>query len=195
MKINFVNTIEPFIRKSPKAIEVGDGFKFVLEDAKLGRDIYTKGINSCFAVLFNAGNTNKLAHIDPKSFNIRKFQEMFRNMAEDFRQKYGQTRAVVYGGWEMNRIDPKVKTLSFDAYNTAATVLDDINLPLVQINGKRLGVNEYDNIFASGENVFLANKNYEKLGITNTKNLSVSELTDKLETLYEYVDFDPRALT
>ena len=191
MKINFVRSIEPLVKNFTKSIEVGEGCRYALHNAKEGVDIFTRSANSCTAILLNADKKNWLAHIDPQNFRMRDFQEKFREIVENFRKRNGETNAVVYGGWEMNRLDPYVKTPSFDVYNTAATVLDDLSVPLVQINGKKIGVKPYDNIFAQGDNIFLGSENFVQI---DPKNMSTEEIAKHLENLYEYVDFDPRAL-
>ena len=100
MKLFFVKSIEPFISKLPAAAEVGAGMRYTLRDAKIGNSLYTTGINTCSGFGLRAGEQNLLGHIKPEDFNPRNFAGAFERLVKDFQNKYGEVRALVFGGRE-----------------------------------------------------------------------------------------------
>ena len=196
MKILFSKTIEPLVRSSAKnAVEVGKNLKYTLNDAKIAPQVFTHSCNSCTSVVLNAGENNFLAHIDPKHFNWKTFTKAFREQVDRFQQTFGEAKAIILGGWEVNRLDSAVATPSSEVYSTIAGILDD--MPLTMVCGKKQGVKPYDNIFANRKEITLASDTFEKLGITSDKikNMSVEDVEKQLQKAYEWVEIDPSMLT
>lgn len=195
MKINFVKTIEPLVKSLGRsAVEVGDGMRYTLKDAKVAEDVFTRSANSCTSVVLNAGEHNLMAHIDPQHFNRTSFIDNFQKMVDNFQQKFGDAKAVIFGGWESGRVDPMVRTPSIDVYSTIAAVLDD--MPLSMICGKRAGVASYDHLLANKNKITLANEAIERLKLTpeKIKTMTPEAVENELQKLYEWVEIEPSML-
>ena len=195
MKILFQRTIEPLVRNIGKnALEVGKNLRYTLDDAEIGAQVFTRSFNSCSGVVLNAGDKNFLAHIDPKYFNWKTFSKAFSEQVDRFQQKFGESKAIIFGGWEVNRLDPAVSTPSSEVYSTIAGILDD--MPLTMICGKKQDIKPFDNLFANGKEITLASDTFERLGVTSDKikNMSVEEVEAQLKKAYEWVEIDPSML-
>ena len=184
MKLFFVKSIEPFISKLPAAAQVGAGMRYTLRDAKIGNSLYTTGINTCSGFGLRAGEQNLLGHIKPEDFNPRNFAGAFEKLVKDFQNKYGEVRALVFGGREISFIDPHCRTRSNEVSATMCDVLSTkCNIPdenFASIMGKFTNIKTNDNMAVIGDKVYLANKEFEKAGL-------LSAPKDKIETLAQDV--------
>lgn len=195
MIINFSKSIEPTVKKLGKsALEVGENMRYTLNDSRIGNNLYTRSANSCTAFVVNSGNNNLMGHIDPQFFNRRTFLDKFRPMLDKFLDKFGEAKAIITGGWEVDRVDPMVRTSSCEVYGTVAEALDD--LPLSMICGKRKNVKTYDNLLASGDRITLSNEAFEKLGLSpdKIKTMKPEEIESNLLKTHEWVEIDPTML-
>ena len=180
MKLFFVKSIESFINKLPAASEVGAGMRYTLRNAKTGSNLYTTGINTCSSFGLNAGEQNLLGHIKPEGFNPRDFAGAFEKLVKDFQNKYGEVRALVFGGRESSFTDPHCRTSSNEISATMCDILStkcnitDENF--ASIMGKFANIKTNDNIAIIGNKVYLANKEFEKAGMLKAPK-------DKIETL------------
>ena len=184
MKLFFVKSIEHLISKLPQASEVGAGMRYTLCDAKVGKNLYTTGINTCSGFSLEAGNQNLLGHIMPEGFNPRNFAEAFEKLVKDFQNKYGEVRALIFGGRESSFIDPHCPTPSNEVSATMCNVLSTrCNIPdenFASIMGKFANVKTNDNMAVIGDKVYLANKEFEKSGLLNASDDKVEALAGKV---------------
>lgn len=195
MQIKFSQSIEPMVKKlGHSGTEVGKGMRYTLSDSKVGKDVYTRSANSCTAFVVNSGEHNLMGHIDPRLFNRRTFLDKFRPMLDSFLDKFGEAKAVITGGWEVNRHDSQVRTSSCEVYSAVAEALDE--LPLTMICGKKNGVRTFDNLLASGDKITLSNEAFEKLGLSpdKIKSMKPEEIESVLQKAYEWVEIDPSML-
>lgn len=193
MKLFFVKSIEPFISKLPAAAEVGAGMRYTLRDAKIGNSLYTTGINTCSGFGLRAGEQNLLGHIKPEDFNPRNFAGAFERLVKDFQNKYGEVRALVFGGRESSFIDPNCRRASNEVSATMCDVLSTkCNIPdenFASIMGKFINIKTNDNMAVIGDKVYLANKEFEKAGLLSAPKYKIESLA---EDIYEDV-FIPKS--
>ena len=195
VSINFVKSIEPIVQKfQHKAIEVGKNMNYTLSDASIAQDIFSRSANSCTIVNVNSSGQNLVAHIDPQRFNWKTFLNTFNPMIKNFQDKYGEAKAIIIGGWENGRIDPLCKTPSSEVYSTIAGALDD--MPLTMICGKKANVKSFDNLFASKNQITLANDTFDKAGLclNDAKNVPLETVEKQLKKYYEWVEIEPSML-
>ena len=185
MKVNFVSTIAPIIDNTYRIKEVN---KYSLYGIKTGKKLYTEGLNTCSAFNLNAGNMNLLGHIKPEGFNPRNFSEAFERIVKNFQDKYGEVKALVLGGRESAFRDPHSDTTSNEVYATMCEVLSTkCNIPdekFASILGKFKDIKSNDDIAIIGDRVFIANKEFEKAGISDS---SKENLESALDNIYEDV--------
>ena len=185
MKVNFVSTIAPIIDNTYRIKEVN---KYSLYGIKTGKKLYTEGLNTCSAFNLNAGNMNLLGHIKPEGFNPRIFSEAFERIVKNFQDKYGEVKALVLGGRESAFRDPHSDTTSNEVYATMCEVLSTkCNIPdekFASILGKFKDIKSNDDIAIIGDRVFIANKEFEKAGISDS---SKENLESALDNIYEDV--------
>lgn len=180
MKLFFVKSIEPLISKLAAASEVGANLRYTIKDAKIANKLYTTGINTCSGFGLRAGEQNLLGHIKPEDFNPRSFSQAFERLVKDFQNKYGEVRALVFGGRESSFTDPhcripsnEVSATMCDVLSTKCNIADE---NFASIMGKYAKIKANDNMAIIGNNVYLANKEYEAAGL-------LSAAKDKIETL------------
>lgn len=184
MKLFFVKSIEPFISKLPASTEVGAGMRYTIRDAKIGTELYTTSINTCSGFCIRAGEKNLLGHIQPEEFNPRNFSEAFERLVKDFQNKYGEVRALVLGGRESSFIDPHCRTASNEVSATMCDVLSTkCNIPdknFASIMGKFSNVRTTDNMAIIGDKAYIANREFEKVGLLNAPKDKVEDLAGKV---------------
>lgn len=187
MKIHFQQSIETLIPKGRKALEVGKNMNYTLSNAKVGKFVYTRSCNSCSALLLNANENNFLTHIDPQNFNMRTFLEAIRYKIAAFQDKFGETKAVIIGGWASTRKDPMCSVPSDFVYSTMARAVDDI--PLTMVCGKREGIKTLDNIYANRNDIYIANNSFSNMRAL-ADGASVKDIERDLCDNYECVEID-----
>lgn len=184
MKLFFVKSIEPYISKLPTTSEVGAGMHYTLRDIKIGKNLYTTGINTCSGFNLRAGEQNLLGHIKPENFNPRNFAEAFEKIVKEFQNKYGEVKALVFGGRESSFIDPHCRTRSNEVSATICDVLSSkCNIQdenFASLLGKYANIKTNDNMAIIGDKIYLANNEFEKACLINAPN-------DKIETLAEKI--------
>lgn len=189
MKISFVKSIEPILRQcKTSAVEVGANMRYTINDAKVAESIFSTGFHTCSGFDINAGKMNLFGHIKPEGFNSRNFAEAFERLVKGFQDKYGEVKALVFGGREVAFCDPYSDVTSNEVYATMCNVLSTkCNISdekFVSILGKFKDVKTNDDIAIIGDRVFVANKEFEKAGVLNS---TKSNVEDNLTNVYEDV--------
>lgn len=181
MKLNFVQSTEPMLRQcQPKAIEVGENMRYTIKDAKIAENIFSTSFHTCSGFELNAGKMNLAGHIKPECFNPRNFADAFECLVKDFQDKFGEVKALVLGGRESSFVDPYSSVTSNEVYSTMCDVLSTkCNIPdekFASILGKYRGIKTNDDIAIIGDKVFIANKEFEKLGISDASDKDIETI-------------------
>lgn len=107
-----------------------------------------------------------LGHIKPEDFNPRNFAGAFEKLVKDFQNKYGEVRALVFGGREISFIDPHCRTRSNEVSATMCDVLSTkCNIPdenFASIMGKFTNIKTNDNMALLVIKFILQIKNLKK---------------------------------
>lgn len=185
MKLFFVKSIDPIIRNYPKITEVGAGMRYKISDSKIAEQAFTTNANTCSGFVLNAGDKNLVGHIQPEGFNPQNFASTFEKLVKDFQTTFGKIKsAFVFGGRESSFVDSHCKTPSNQVYAKICEVLStkcgvaDENF--ASILGKRGGVKSYDDVAVIGDKVYLANKEFEKVGLITAPANKKEELAERI---------------
>lgn len=161
MKVTFVDSIIPYI-KNTAAKEVGAGMRYTIHDVKTGESLFTTAVNTCSGFVLNSGHKNLMGHIQPEGFNTRNFASAFENIVNDFKSKYGEIKAFIFGGRESSFVDPYCSTASNEVYATMYDVLSTkCKIPdknIASVLGKFKHVKTNDDVAVIGDRVYIANK-------------------------------------
>ena len=163
--------------------------RYTVRDVKIAEQAFTTSANTCSGFVLNAGEKNLVGHIQPEGFNPLDFAAAFEKLVKDFQATYGKIKsAFVFGGRESSFVDPHCTTSSNLVYAKICELLStkcgiaDENF--ASIIGKRSGVKSYDDVAVIGDKVYLANKEFEKVGL----DIAPSAQKEKLaEQIYEDV--------
>lgn len=185
MKLNFVQSIEPMLRQcQPKVIEVGENMRYTIKDAKIAENIFSTSFHTCSGFELNAGKRNLAGHIKPEGFNPRNFADAFECLVKDFQDKFGEVKALVLGGRESSFVDSYSSATSNEVYSTMCDVLSTkCNIPdekFASILGKYREIKSNDDIAIIGDKVFIANKEFEKIGLLNAPKDEVETIANKV---------------
>lgn len=191
MKINFVNSIEPYVGQISKCrhAEVGTKMKYTLDGVMEGGRLYTRGMNTCTSFNIHGKRRNLMGHISPEGFNTRTFAQSFERLIKDFMDKYGNVQALVFGGRESSYVDPRCDVSSNEVFATICDVLSTkCDIPdknFASILGKYSDVKSFDNMAVLGNTVYLANNEFAKLGLEKANK---KEIPNLLGGVYEDVE-------
>lgn len=204
MRINFVESIEPYLKSISKATEVGANMRYTIKDTKVGEalfipggevgrksstpylPLFTTGVNTCGGFILNSGKINQMGHIKPEGLNLGNFMREFENLVKEFQNKFGEMKVFVFGGRESSYIDPHS---SIQSNNLLATMCNVISSKckvqdesFASVFGKFNKIKTPDNVLVIGDEVYVANKEFGKAEL---KGLSKDEMARKV---YEEVE-------
>ena len=131
-------------------------------------------------------NTLGWYRYNPKKDSMKSYIQKTKlpKIFKDFQNKYGEVRALIFGGRESSFIDPHCPTQSNEVSATMCDVLSTrCNIPdenFASIMGKFAKVKTNDNMAVIGDKVYLANKEFEKSGLLNASDDKVEALAGKV---------------
>lgn len=185
MRLSFVKSLEPIIRKSPNITEVGAGMRYTLADSKIGQNLFTTSANTCSGFVLNTGEKSLMGHIQPEGFNPRSFTQCFEKLVNDFQATYGKIKsAFVFGGRESSFIDPHCAVKSNEVSATMCNVLStkcgiaDENF--ASVIGKFKDIKSFDDVAVIGDKLYIANKEFEAAGLLNANAKNTETLAGKI---------------
>ena len=158
---------------------------YTVKDAKIAEQAFTTSANTCSGFVLNAGGKNLVGHIQPEGFNPLNFAEAFEKLVKDFQVTYGKIKsAFVFGGRESSFVDPNCKMPSnqvsakiCEVLSTKCGIADE---NFASIIGKRSGVQSYDDVAVIGDKVYLANREFEKVGLITAPASKKEELAERI---------------
>ncbi len=177
MKINFVESIEPYIKKLPASAEVGAGMRYTIKNTKIAESLCITSVNTCTGFLVIAGKKKLGGHIMPERLNIPDMLKELERIVNNFQARFGRAKAFVFGGRESSFVDPNCPIPSCDVYgNICATFSTKCHIPdedFASILGKRADIKTFDDVAVIGDEIYFANKTLK---------------TKSLEEIYEDIE-------
>lgn len=171
---------------------VGDNNIFRVDKARFTScswPIRSESANTCVMIGLNAGkNKNCLMHLAPEQQPLNSLKNGLERCIEKLKEKCdyktAPVTAILIGGRAFDKKDSSTKG-SFDLYDTAANILDKLEIPFSMICGKYKGVAN-DNISIVGENAVIWNDSYKDIQLP--KFVSQEEVAELLEEKYQVVE-------
>ena len=135
------------------------------------------------ALLLNAGRTNnEMYKLCPNIANLKaELEKRIFEMEENF----GKVRAFLYGGFRLNKNDPK-SVESFNLYNNLADSLDELDVPFAMICGKDRRA-PLDNVYAINNNVTIWNDLFKKF-VKPANTPTQEEIINTMKKDYQFVE-------
>lgn len=175
------------------AVEVGSRNRFTTEAGKIvnaGKSIVTENANTCTMIALNAGNSDCLLHLAPEQQAINDIkpglQRCINKLLQQCKNFKESVTGLIIGGRELIKDNPE-SVASFNVYNTAATALDELDIPFTMICGKNLDIPN-DNICAKDNIAVIWNKVISNLRTATPERQK--NLEKELLKYYQFVEID-----
>lgn len=188
-----LTSVPPQIIKN--AVEVGSENLFTTKARKFvksGKSIITENANTCTMINLNSGENNCLLHLAPEQQTTEGLrhglQKCINTLLQQCKNFQESVTGIIIGGRELIKNDPE-SVASFNIYNTAATILDELGIPFTMICGKNMGIPN-DNICAKDKLAVIWNKAIK--GLKQPESARKEDIERELEKLYQFVEIDDR---